>query len=187
MSMLILSSLWVLYVLLSSGFVVTTLHAAHAPGDSDHDAACLAKGFNAASLKCSACPSVAKILHIDDITKACEDCCTELPRVGASYKRAILEVDKRFLLMYPKIEALITRIDEAKTSKSKSKKEHHPYSLVEPRYKFGVRPIIHFYSGDVVGDEDDDADGVEPEPDESVEVGGWSADVLHDFLKDNLQ
>ena len=172
-------------MLLCSGFVVNTLHAAHAPGDSDHDAACLAKGFNAASLKCNACPSVAKILHIDDITKACEDCCTELPRVGATYKRAILEVDKRFLLMYPKIEALITSIDEAKTSKSK--KEHHPYSLVEPRYKFGVRPIIHFYSGDVVGDEDGDADGVEPEPDESVGVGGWSAEVLEDFLRDNLQ
>ena len=130
--------------------------------------ACLENGFTS-NLKCTSCDSIAKVLNNKKLDKSCQSCCTKNQKTNQSYyKKFVLEVDRRFLLMYPEIEKVV--------SLTKAKKKKEPWKTLVVNYEFGARPVLHLYTE--IGDE---------LPEESISVQSWKSDVIEEFLKDSIE
>jgi len=129
------------------------------------DEECLASGFNRTVLRCNACDAIAKILENNkDAEKECRKCCAApLSRPRESFELLVLEVDQRFLPMYPEISRAV--------EKHKKSGSAPPYSALTVRFSFGARPTLHLYK-----ERSDEL------PAESVFVGSWNLDVLEDFV-----
>ncbi len=154
----------VLFLILSSIFS----DLARAETNTTHEA-CLAHGFNKDILRCNACDSIAKVIENSGLVEACKECC--LPAISApreTYQLIVLEIDQRFVGMYPEIMRGI--------QKQKENQDKHPFSFMTVRYSFGARPTLHLFK-----ERDDEL------PTESVFVGSWNLDVLIDYIKECTQ
>lgn len=87
-------------------------------------------------------------------------CCRPDEKTVQKFRRAVLQVDKRFLMAFPDIKAVI-----------KSAKDLN----IDVEYIFGSRPMLLMFEND--GDE---------EPTESVPVHTWSKDTFNEYLSSSL-
>ena len=130
---------------------------------------CLAGGFNKTVLRCNACDAIAKILENVQAEQDCRKCCQPTLQVAReTFELIVLEIDQRFVSMYPEIQKAV--------SKHKEEGSKLPYSALTVRYSFGARPTLHLYK-----ERDDEL------PEESVMVGSWNLDVLEDYVLESMQ
>jgi len=120
---------------------------------------CFDKGFNSNILQCNTCELLLQIVGDGEFYTDCKECCLQQAEEEL-FEKIVLEVDKRFLMGYPEIAALV-----------KEKKQHH----LTVKYKMGTRPSLFLYKSKA-----------DETPFDSVFVNSWGKDAIVDFIKSHI-
>ena len=146
-------------------YLALSAAAATAPATS-----CAEWGFNAATLSCSTCDVVLRVIGDDKLHGECLQCCTKTAE-EPKYEKAVLEIDKRFAGSFGDIKKVIASIN-SKNKKSKLKDGEIEIPMeVSVSYVFGARPVLHVYKK-----------VTDKAPAESISVMSWSKEVFSDFF-----
>uniref|UniRef100_A0A7S2UUQ0 Selenoprotein F n=1 Tax=Fibrocapsa japonica TaxID=94617 RepID=A0A7S2UUQ0_9STRA len=138
--------------------------AAHTITSSGDTSQCLDWGFTE-NLECPTCDKIGVVLHDEEITRNCEECC-KVPEVAAEikYDKAVLEVGRSVLPLFPEVEGFY-------------KNRRKQFSKLQTKLtRLAMRPVIHLYR-----------DKHDEEPAESMGVSRWKEDSIVEFLDEKLQ
>lgn len=139
-------------------FVLVHLPVASSTTSSE---VCASYGYNINTLMCPTCAYIKEAIggeaEGDAAIKVCEECC--INKEEEKYKRAVLEVDKRYLKALPDIGAIVKMKSELK---------------LKVKYRYGPSSLLMYKEKN------------DYEPAETLSVNSWSKDVFIDYLKTHL-